>query len=67
MKRLAKHLCSSPKIFHGHLDCATSWEVATDYVDHNGVSRGAVRSAASSYTAMLMVAGSRPILVIARE
>ena len=29
------------------------------------VSRGAVRSAASSYAAMRMVAGSRPVLVIA--
>ena len=29
------------------------------------VSRGAVRSAASSYAAMRMVAGSRPILVVA--
>ena len=29
------------------------------------VSRGAVRSAASSYAAMRMIAGSRPVLVIA--
>ena len=29
------------------------------------VSRGAVRSAASSYAAMRMVVGSRPVLVIA--
>ena len=29
------------------------------------VSRGAVRSAASSYAAMRMVAGSHPVLVIA--
>ena len=29
------------------------------------VSRGAVRSAASSYAAMRMVTGSRPVLIIA--
>ena len=32
---------------------------------HHVVSRGAVRSAASSYAAMRTVAGSRPDLVIA--
>ena len=32
---------------------------------HQVVSRGAVPSAASSYAAMRMVAGSRPVLVIA--
>ena len=32
---------------------------------YNVVSRGAMRSAASSYAAMCMVAGSRPVLVIA--
>ena len=31
------------------------------------VSRGAVRSVASSYAAMRMVAGSRPVLVIAKH
>ena len=31
------------------------------------ISHGAVRSAASSYAAMRMVAGSRPVLVIAWE
>ena len=34
---------------------------------HYVVSRGTVRSAASSYTAMRKVAGSRPVLVIAWE
>ena len=36
-------------------------------INQNVVSRGAVRSAASSYAAVRMVAGSRPVLVIAWE
>ena len=34
------------------------------YYYYNVVSRGAVRSAASSYAAMCMVGGSRPFFVI---
>ena len=38
---------------------------STLHIYSRHVTRGAVRSAASSYAAMRMVAGSRPVLVIA--
>ena len=39
----------------------------TFHLPNNTACGGAVRSAASSYAAMRMVAGSRPVLVIAKE